>query len=254
MAKRRKVVLFLVEGESEKAALMRPFQALISAGTNSGISTESEAFYCDVTTARIFGSGGKFKVFPKVQNTIRQFVLDRIEMRHAYTWHDIARVVHIVDLDGAFIPESNIRQGNEPGYHYGPDYIEAPDIDDIVRRNKEKASALRELIGCEQLTWKRASIPYSVYFVSRNLEHALYGIDSDCSDDEKRDLSNSFADKYSYDPEGFAELLLSEVISVPGEDFGDTWDYAQQGTHSLERGSNLHLLVNKLSGCPEQAD
>ena len=94
----------------------------------------------------------------------------------------------------------------------------------------------------------------SVYFVSRNLEHALYGIDSDCSNDEKRDLSNSFADKYSYDPEGFAELLLSEVIRVPGEGFDDTWDYAQQGTHSLERGSNLHLLVDDLSGCPEQAD
>ena len=32
-------------------------------------------------------------------------------------------------------------------------------------------------------------------------------------------------------------------MRVPGDDLDATWDYMQQGTRSLERGSNLFLVL-----------
>lgn len=136
MSRERRVVLFLVEGSSEEASLVAPFRRWFAsrggdgAGSNAGASagadddspaldTRSETFYCDVTTVHMFPGDATFSVRSNVRDTVRQFVLDRIESRHAYDWADIDRIVHIVDLDGAFVPDDCIRQGTGRGFVYG---------------------------------------------------------------------------------------------------------------------------------------
>ena len=132
MSRERRVVLFLVEGSSEEASLVAPFRrwfasrggdgagSSVGAGAGDGsgsgagddsltLDTRSETFYCDVTAVHMFPSDATFSVRSNVRDTVRQFVLDRIESRHAYDWADIDRIVHIVDLDGAFVPDDCIR-------------------------------------------------------------------------------------------------------------------------------------------------
>ena len=98
---------------------------------------------------------------------------------------------------------------------------------------------------CRELTYKRRRVPYGVYFLSRNLEHALYGLTRDCTNREKRLLSTAFDRKIGRRPQAFARLLRSDAVRVPGDDLDATWEYVQQGTRSLERGSNLFLVLEQ---------
>ena len=262
MSRERRVVLFLVEGSSEEASLVAPFRRWFAsrggdgAGSSAGASaradddspaldTRSETFYCDVTTVHMFPGDATFSVRSNVRDTVRQFVLDRIESRHAYDWGDIDRIVHIVDLDGAFVPDDCIRQGTGRGFVYGEDFIAARKPESVAARNREKAASLRDLVECRELTYKRRRVPYGVYFLSCNLEHALYGLTRDCTNREKRLLSTAFDRKIGQRPQAFARLLRSDAVRVPGDDLDATWDYVQQGTRSLERGSNLFLVLEQ---------
>lgn len=254
MSKQARVILFLVEGPSDESALARPLEALWKERARlSGLSVEPDAFHCDVTTVHLFRHDDVgFEVTDRVADNVRSFILERIEKSHKYTWNDLARVIHIVDLDGAFVPDGCARVGEGPGFQYGEDYIAAPDTSQILRRNHGKAASLRKLISRRNLKFKKRAVPYEVYFVSRNLEHAMYGCDLDLSDREKEALAIAFGDKYCADPEGFARLLASDKVRVPGDSLAETWEYAQQGTNSLKRGSNLHLLIDLPSVAPEQ--
>lgn len=245
--KSKGVVLFLVEGPSDETALVGPFKALwgISGGCPT-IEVESEAFHCDVTTVHLFSHDVDFAVTGHVLRNVNNLIKERIERRHAYGWRDLKRVIHIVDLDGAFIPKSCIRQGTEHRFVYGDEFIEAIDVSEVARRNDAKAASLRKLISASTIRHGNLRIPYGVYFLSRNLEHALYGLPQDLSDSNKEALSVAFADRYANDPEGFSRLLRSSGVCVPGEDLMETWDYAQRDANSLKRGSNLHLLINCL--------
>lgn len=175
---------------------------------------------------------------------MRQFVIDRIATRHEYEWTDLDRIIHIVDLDGAFIPNERIVEGRCEGFTYGCDSIIAKNISEVIDRNARKSDAMLELAGTRELKHRKRAVPYSVYFMSRNLEHALYGSAREFSDEEKKRLSAAFGKKYRNDPKGFIELLQSEEVKVPGDTVKETWCYAQQSTNSLHRGSNLHLFFS----------
>lgn len=247
--KGKRVILFLVEGPSDETSLVGPFKNLwgISGGCST-IGVESEAFFCDVTTVHLFHDPVSFSVTNHVLQNVNSLIKERINRRHAYNWGDLRRIIHIVDLDGAFIPKSCIRQGEEPGFVYDENFIEVPDITKAEMRNSTKAASLRKLVSTSTIKHGNLQIPYGVYYLSRNLEHALHGLTQDISDSDKEALSVAFADQYSKDSEGFVRLLQSSAVCAPGKGYKETWDYVQQGTNSLKRGSNLHLLINCLNG------
>ena len=196
MAREKRVVLILVEGPSDENALLEPMQAALNFAAN-GAPPEARAlaFHCDVTTVRPFSWEASFAVKDRVRDTVRQFVVDRIASRHEYEWTDLDRIIHIVDLDGAFIPNECIVEGDCDGFVYGRDSITARDTARVVDRNERKSAALLELAGTRELKHRKHAVPYRVYFMSRNLEHALYGSVREFSDDEKRQLSAAFGKK-----------------------------------------------------------
>lgn len=245
MAAEKRVVLILVEGPSDENALLEPMQAALDFGAGDAPpEARALAFHCDVTTVRPFSWEASFTVKDRVRDTVRQFVVDRIATRHEYEWTDLDRIIHIVDLDGAFIPNEHIVEGSCEGFVYGLDSITARDVSKVADRNERKSAALLELAGTRELKHRKRAVPYDVYFMSRNLEHALYGSAREFSDDEKRRLSAAFGRKYRNDPKGFIELLRSGDVRVPGDTVEETWRYAQEGTNSLHRGSNLHLFFS----------
>mgnify|MGYP000844465358 CR=1 FL=1 len=245
MAREKRVVLILVEGPSDENALLEPMQAALDlAADGASPEARSLAFHCDVTTVLPFTWETSFTVKERVRDTVRQFVIDRIATRHEYEWTDLDRIIHIVDLDGAFIPNERIVEGRCEGFTYGCDSIIAKNISEVIDRNARKSDAMLELAGTRELKHRKRAVPYSVYFMSRNLEHALYGSAREFSDEEKKRLSAAFGKKYRNDPKGFIELLQSEEVKVPGDTVKETWCYAQQSTNSLHRGSNLHLFFS----------
>lgn len=242
MAREKKVVLFLVEGPTDEVALVSPMRTLLK----GRVATESLAFYCDVTTVCLFPSEASFLVKQDVCETVRGFVLDRIEKNPGYKWKDLERIVHIVDLDGAFIPESCIVEDSSYSkIGYRTDCILTSDREWVIRRNAEKASALRRLARKRTLKYERHDVPYEVYFMSRNLEQALFGLDEGVNQDMKEKLAHAFRRKCLSNPDFFATLLESEDVAIAG-DYRETWSYAEEGLHSLERGSNLRFFMESI--------
>lgn len=86
-----------------------------------------------------------------------------------------------------------------------------------------------------------AGINYTVYFLSRTLEHVLHNRIENLTDQDKTELSEAFDDSYADNLEGFLAFIADEVFAVKG-DYKQTWDFIKQDTNSLKRYSNLHLL------------
>lgn len=245
-------MLFLLEGPSDETALIGPMRSLIASRTGEkGPKAESEEFHTDVTTVHLFRENADFTVYEDVRETVRHFIMDRVGLRHEYDLGDIARIVHIVDLDGTFIPDANVRQGDVPGYVYTLDHIEAPNVEKALERNHEKAAALNRLASAHSLTLARRKVPYSLYFMSRNLEHVLFNITQDVSNEDKRKLSNGFARKYRDDPDGFERIFMRDDVRTPGDTPRETWAFVRSGINSLRRGSNFHMLLGEL-GAPSE--
>ena len=229
MSASRKVVLFVVEGPSEETAFALLFERIFRQKR-----VRFDVTHGDLTTK--YTSQRK-----NARDILRDNVINYIN-KQPYGWQDLACIVQICDTDGAFIDDALVIPSDDGELHYGLDKIEAPDVDLIVRRNHMKQDSLKLLSAIRSIKYKRAAVPYSVYFLSRNMEHALHGIVEDLSDDEKERKAREFQRRYKDDIAGFVDFLKSNGLAAPG-DYRQSWKDIQRGTRSLERGSNLHLAL-----------
>lgn len=146
-------------------------------------------------------------------------------------------IIHIVDTDGVYIPEIDIKEADVEKAQYYEDHIDVKNVKAIVNRNRRKVAILYKL----RKTGKINGIPYRIYFNSCNLEHVLYDELKDFTDEEKQILSDDFADKYDGKVNEFIEFISDNQIAVPGT-FQKTWDYIEKDRNSLNRHSNMHLI------------
>lgn len=233
----KRVLLFIVEGRSDEAALDNVLSRLLS--------NEKIRFHIikgDITTSE---RRGNISIKTLVNEQVRKFMTS-----YHLLPKDILQVVHLMDTDGAFVPESAIIEDSGiSGFEYTRKTITAPSKDAVRRRNVTKSNNMLRLARMGT-TYK--NIPYEAYYCSRNLEHVLHDIEGDCSLDEKMRLSDLFDEQYKDSPAAFLTFISSVPPAVPCYDYGDSWNYISQpeAFHSLERGCNLHILLNRmLSTC-----
>ncbi len=163
--------------------------------------------------------------------------IEGVKSRYRYSQDDFIKVIHIVDMDGVYIPDRDIVEADVEEIQYYEDHIEAKGANITAERNKRKGDILYKL----RKTGKINGIPYRVYFNSCNLEHVLYGELKDYSDEEKQILSDDFADRYDGKVGEFIEFILSPDIAVQGT-HQKTWDYIEKDMNSLKRHTNMHLI------------
>ena len=241
---RKRVWLFIVEGETDKTSL--------GLSLESGLRNNTVAF--DVFRSDIFGMVDQHRAgsdpvmrIRSARERIRKEVLDHID-KADYIWNDLDKVVLILDTDGTFVPNEKVVENDSLSHiSYCLDHIETPNANRIRKRNEERATNIRGVLGKANVTFKGRSVPVDVYFFSRNLEHSLHDRPEELTERTKARLAREFRSRYKNDFTGFVNLLENE-IAVPG-DYRGTWAYIQDGTHSLERGSNLHLLLQQTSTC-----
>lgn len=229
----RKVLLFIVEGQSDEAALEGVLSRLLN---NKKI--RFHVIKGDITTSE---RRGNTSIKTLVNDQVRKFMT-----QHHLQPKDILQVVHLMDTDGVFVPDSAIFEDSEvSGYKYTNATITASSRDAVLRRNATKSNNML-LLAHMGTTYKR--IPYEAYYCSRNLEHVLYDIERDCTPDEKLKLSDQFDEQYRDIPAVFLSFISTVPPAVPCCDYDDSWNYiAQPGTlHSLERGCNLHILLQRI--------
>ncbi|MDY2922321.1 MAG: hypothetical protein SOT18_05725 [Eubacterium sp.] len=222
----KKVIVVIVEGPSDENA--------IGGILKEYFSTEEVQFavvHGDITSNE----------FTTVDNVVKKIncLIDGIKKKYGYRWKDFIKVIHIADTDGVFAEDCVVEADVEEIQYY-EDHMEGAVIEAIERRNKHKSEILCKLYS----TGKVHDIGYRLYFNSCNLEHVLYGVLKNFSDDEKEEMSDDFAERYEGRVNDFIRFISDETVAAPGT-YKGTWKFIEKDKHSLERHSNMHMIFQK---------
>ena len=220
----RKTTIFIVEGPSDKAALEKIFKKIYKRNreidfcfTNGDITSDPT-----VTVANVEN---------KIYEKIREVITDK-----KLTKSDVMQIVQIFDMDGAYIPESAIVKGTTYAFKYSTTNISCTHPQRVVERNEKKKEILNYLL--EQTTIK--SFPYEMYFMSCNLDHALYN-EINLDKHLKQEYADDFYEKFLGKEYLFPTFLESDVVNNVPDKMKDSWKYIKEGLHSLERHTNLNI-------------
>lgn len=220
----KKVVAFIVEGPSDEAALGTIMKEYFSSN-----EVQFVVVHGDIT----------LKDYVSIDSILIK-INDQIEIvknKYRYQQDDFIKIIHIVDTDGVYISDEDVKEVDVEEVQYYEDHIDTKNVSAIIDRNKRKGAILFKL----RKTGKIKGIPYRIYFNSCNLEHVLYCELKDFTDEEKQILSDDFADKYDGKVDEFIEFISDPEFAVAGT-YQKTWDYIEKDKNSLNRHSNMHLI------------
>lgn len=102
MSKAKKVIFVIVEGPTDKDALSSVLKQIFSSA-----EVHFHVIYGDITTEDAITA-----------NNAKSYVAKRVaaEMKkYAYKESDILQIVHLIDTDGAFIPDNLVKARTEKG-------------------------------------------------------------------------------------------------------------------------------------------
>lgn len=233
---RKKVVFVIVEGPSDDAAL-----GVIMSRVFDKNTVYVEIIHGDITSNRAISP-----------NNIASALGDIVK-RYALSMHfnqsDFLRVIHIVDMDGAFVLDDSIihdPSAKKTVYHLTEIRTDRPD--DISLRNRDKQLKIERISRLDKI-WR--TIPYQVYYMSCNLDHVLYDVQNS-TDEEKENNAYLFSKRYKDDIDGFLTIISDSTFSRM-EGYRESWDFIKNDLHSLERWTNLGLCFKEIREESEQA-
>lgn len=222
----KKVILFIVEGPTDEDALSPVLKKIFQ-----NAQVRFHVVHGDLSTDFSVDNSNAVK-------TVNEHIKLELE-RYGFKRSDIIRVIHLIDTDGAFIPNANVVAGDVERLQYEENRVVTKSVQQTIARNERKQRVLHRLYPEKKV----GAIPYAVYYFSRNLEHVLHNDSGNLTDQQKADRADAFADAYSGSAEAFISFLSGSDFTVQGA-FGETWQFIFEGTNSLHRHSNLHLLFS----------
>lgn len=227
MLKAKKVILFIVEGITDKTALGNVLTNLIEKDNETVRFAMTDG---DITTKNDINTGN---VISKV-NSLVKGALDK----NKFQSKDLLSIIHLIDTDGAFVPVSAVQENSEATHiEYSEKSIQTANLNRILQRNSKKTILIDILRGKKEINKK----PYKIFYFSRNMEHVFHNEIRDLTTNEKTALAENFDDMYGNNSQDFLNFIRSSVFATQG-DYEQTWNFIKQGTHSLERWSNFHLF------------
>ena len=211
---KRKIVLFLVEGKSDREALQLAISELYDQ-----IDESIEVFFPTMVEGEDEKGGditSKFKVFPNnIEDKIYEF----------------------------FLKENPIGE-NRP--YYNLDTILTLNVEGIIKRNDQKRKNIDYLSSLRMIKVKQKTVKYSVYYFSSNLDHFLHH-DANLDYREKRSKADAFARQYIGNAKGFIERILEDSGASKNMSYDQSWDFIKTvGVNSLQRHTNLDVLLKEL--------
>lgn len=242
---KKKVILFIVEGPSDMAALERPIQNLLM-DNSQGYEATFLVAEQDVT------SDGRNTPDNILQKINKWYFDPFFSANEFYYPKDIAEVVQICDLDGTFIPDEFCRD-HQPehygaeGFVYSPPYIYGESAQMIIDRNHHKADNIRFLLTQATIKVRSKTVPYSIYFFSSNIDHYIHD-KMNLSGREKIELAERFADRCDGDPNAFVARICEHCQALKGMNYAESWDFIMEAgsCHSIKRHTNFNIYINAL--------
>ena len=223
----KKVILFIVEGVSEQAAL----EGILNALFKKDKKIRFQVVNTDITSDRESNA-------ENITKKIHQQIKAKCRIEGFFTT-DISKVVHLVDMDGAYVSDEHVVGYDGTQAFYTDNEIRAYFVDKMKKRNKRKSSILNVLAELNEIE----AIPYRVYYFSCNLDHVLYNRQNAPSE-QKIELAEKFADSFYDESDKFVEFMHNVDFMVTGK-YEDTWDFIKENTNSLHRHCNFHLFFDE---------
>ena len=188
---------------------------------------------------------------------LKLFIHPELKKHPAYDYPKyIYEVIHLVDIDGAYLKDSNILKyvKNDmelPYYDDKQNHILTDDVSSLIDRNKRKRENLNKMIyaGKLRITVEKGANesrekPYRVYYFSTNLDHILH----DRANNERyfkvRDAED-FANRYYDDPLKMAEFFLNHEAASPVTDYEGSWQWLME-EDTLSPKTNINVLIKDL--------
>ena len=224
---RKKIVFVIVEGVSEQDAL----------GAILSRIYDKDNVWVQVLRKDITSEHGvnPSNILSKLGDEVRSYANS-----YHFKKSDFKEIIHIVDMDGAYIPDDNIvedKAAEKPIYSLTE--IRTADKSGIELRNQNKRANINKICGCKEL-W---SVPYSAYYMSCNLDHVLYN-KLNSTDEEKETDSFQFAMSYKEKTKEFLSFIGESDFSVTG-DLKESWEFIKLDLHSLERYTNFGICFKE---------
>lgn len=224
---RKKVVLFIVEGITDKESL----ELLLTELIEDDGQTIFEVVGGDITSDEDIN-----------RSNIKKKITDIIKDggKRKFRPSDYQEVVHLVDMDAVFISEENIYEDKDlDRFVYKDDGIYARNIEKVIERNNRKKKLLNLLLSTNKVY---RSVPYRVFYFSCNLEHVLHN-EREVEENLKIKYAENFQDRYIDNLEGFVNLICNSSFTVK-KDYKESWDFIKQGNNSIKRFTNFNILLN----------
>jgi len=228
---RRKVVLLIVEGSCEEVLLNNRLRALFEQHNIRFHIQHGDILY-DL-------SKPDEPIKTVIGNAVKEFMI-----KSKFRSEDVFCVLHIIDMDGCFIPDEAIvidkTQKELTIYH--ADKITVPhdkQKQQIATRNEERSSNIDTMKDLGTIL--SGEINYRMYYFSRNLEHVLFN-DANPEKGAKYPEVEQFIEQLDMPIETY---LQQSMPSVTGADpYMESWELIAKQTASLETYSNVPLLFD----------
>ena len=268
------IIVFLVEGDSDRIALDTPLSELIfnkhpdyevrflqqeRLVNNKHEEVDDPEEDDDIDDTEEYQTGGDITsssyVTPQNIETkiYRRFILPAIKREGIYPKR-IAKVIQIVDLDGVYLhddsvlPFSKENETREKTFYDGQTgIIQCADVNMIRERNANKRANLDYLISLPdgKIKLGSKSIPFEIYFFSSNLDHYLYN-EANMNSGKKRQADN-FLRTIGLDSEAFSKFFLEDPSAIGHLGYKESWDMIRQESTSVMRHTNIDYLILQLA-------
>lgn len=231
MAQPKKVILFIVEGKSEKVFLnpilnkLYDNDEIVFAVVDGDITGDYQ-----VTSVE--------NIYDKLKTIINEFLQQK-----KLLLNDIYKVIHLIDTDGAFIPDQDVIYHNDELILYTFNSIKTAHVDKVIRKNNLKKKVCEKLVE----TKKIHNIPYRIYFVSCNLDHVLYN-EQNLNPSIKVQKALDLADEFYDNERKFIELIESDVV-MNYPTYQESWTGIFNNKNSLRRSTNFNLYFKEEIPC-----
>lgn len=272
------IVVFLVEGESDQIALETGLSELIfsafpdyevkfllqqrlvnSVGDeiDDNISEEEEYDFNEEEEEYKYGgdiTSSSFVTPKNIESKItNRFIMPAVKAGGGFYEKKIVKIIQIVDLDGAFLTEDHIatlatERSDWEGVFYNDEIgvIETDNLESILERNERKKMNLDYLLSLTKtgIKIKSSTIPYEIYFFSRDLDHFINNDPNMKSG--KRFRADCFNRKYGLLTERFCKYFFDDPGSIGRLGYDESWSEMKRGSNSVKRFTNIDFLIKKL--------
>lgn len=261
--KNKAFVCFLVDGPSDIGALRLQFEDLFDsvAGDDINVDFRFADFQGenrgDITTLTAVNPDN-------IEKSIYKYYFREQDKNSELGWDDLTCIIHIIDMDGAY--SKNIRvftgveekmademevNGKIKNVLYFDDHIAVRDnigcqgggVSSIEVRNRRKRQNIEHLLTIDEIKIGKNVVKYELYYFATNLDHYLCG-NANLMADQKIRNANDFRDKY-INVEDFSKSFSNEFSTE--YDYNSSRREIKKGNNSLLRGTNMNLLIDKIT-------